>query len=57
MTTPREIIPAERTVEPSAKKSAGRSMPMSDWLVLVLAEIERRNAEASAAAEERERRS
>lgn len=32
-------------------------MPMSDWLVLVLAEIERRNAEASAAAEERERRS
>jgi hypothetical protein len=37
-------------------KPTGSSMPMTDWLSLMLAEIERKHAEAAAAVEERQRR-
>jgi hypothetical protein len=35
---------------------AGNSMPVSEWLALMLTEIERKDAEAKAAAEECDRR-
>jgi hypothetical protein len=42
------------TGEPSIP--AGNSMPLGEWLALMLSEIERKDAEAKAAAEERDRR-
>jgi hypothetical protein len=42
--------------EPPEKNSA-KPMPMTDWLALMLAEIERKDAEARAARDERQRRS
>jgi hypothetical protein len=35
---------------------SGSSLPLSDWLALMVAEIERKDAEAKVAAEERQRR-
>jgi hypothetical protein len=40
----------------STKNSANNALPMSDWLILMLAEIERKDTEAGAAADERKRR-
>jgi hypothetical protein len=40
----------------SPKKPPIGSMPMSEWLTLMLAEVERKDAEASAAADERKHR-
>jgi hypothetical protein len=42
--------------EPPQKPRATKSMPMTEWLSLMLAEIERKEAEASAANAERKRR-
>jgi hypothetical protein len=38
------------------EKPAASSMPLSEWLALMLGEIERKETEANAAAEEKERR-
>jgi hypothetical protein len=41
--------------EPPEKTSA-KPMPMTEWLALMLAEVERKDAEACAARDERQRR-
>jgi hypothetical protein len=40
----------------SPEKTCGKPLPMSEWLTLMLAEIERKEAEARAARDERQRR-
>jgi DNA invertase Pin-like site-specific DNA recombinase len=40
----------------SPEKTSGKPLPMTDWLTLMLAEIERKDAEARAARDERQRR-
>jgi hypothetical protein len=42
--------------EPPEKPPAAKRMPMTEWLALMLTEIERKDTEASAAREERQRR-
>ena len=42
--------------EPPEKPPSAKAMPMTEWLSLMLAEIERKEAEASAAELERKRR-
>ena len=37
-------------------ETSGKRMPMTEWLTLMLAEIERKDAEACAAMDERQRR-
>lgn len=41
--------------EPS-EKTSGKTMPMTEWLSLMLAEIDRKDVEARAATDERQRR-
>lgn len=38
------------------ERNPGRPLPMTEWLTLMMAEIERKNAEARAARDERQRR-
>ena len=46
----------KKTMNRLPKKPPAGSTPMSEWLTLMLAEIERKDAEASAAADERDHR-
>lgn len=38
------------------EKTSGKPIPMTEWLALMLAEIDRKEAEARAASDERQRR-
>jgi hypothetical protein len=45
-----------RVMTESPEKTSGKPLPMSEWLTLMMAEIERKDAEARAARDERQRR-